>query len=120
MCANVRLEPELPAVLAEAGLPADRWQELLNAVRGGADEAALTSLLDDVEEAAAGLGIDGVTTGSRQFRPLPASTAGVRTVHAWRCPHPHPCGHVQVMPSSAKPVCLLTEDPLKPVTVVSQ
>ncbi|KUJ33576.1 hypothetical protein ADL25_44685 [Streptomyces sp. NRRL F-5122] len=111
-------DPGLQAVLHGAGFTRTQWESLVGAVRDGGDPALLTELLDAVEEAAAAVGVDGITSTDRQFQPLPDVTAGVRTAHVWRCPHPRPCGRFEPG-STATPVCPLTQDPLTPVTVIS-
>ncbi|GAA1895250.1 hypothetical protein GCM10009753_25200 [Streptantibioticus ferralitis] len=118
LCLSMASDPSLQAALHDAGFNRTQWELLVGAVRHGSDPEALTPLLDAIEEAAAALGVDGLTTTDRQFQPLPDATAGVRTTHRWRCPHPRPCSRVEPG-SSTTPVCPLTQDPLTPVTVVS-
>ncbi|MCP3803505.1 hypothetical protein NLX83_29965 [Allokutzneria sp. A3M-2-11 16] len=118
LCLNLARDPGLSAVLDDAGLPAEHWDALADAVRAGADPDALTRVLDAVEEAAAAAGIDGLTSTDRRFQPLPGAASGVRVAHGWRCPHAHPCGRVEVRADGA-PECSLTADPLTPVKVVS-
>ncbi|MBP2337413.1 hypothetical protein JOF41_003591 [Saccharothrix coeruleofusca] len=116
LCEQLDLDAQVREALVEGGLSAAQWDELMDAVRAG---AASDELLDTVEEAAQAAGLDGITTGTRQFEPLPGGTAGFRAVHGWRCPHPHPCGRGVARRGQDAPACALTGDPLSPVRVVS-
>ncbi|TDD86693.1 hypothetical protein E1293_09280 [Actinomadura darangshiensis] len=118
LCEHLDHDPDLLEALDE--LPADRWDELVEAVRSGAAADVLVPLLDAVDGAAAAAGLDGLTTGTRRYEPLPGGTAGVRAVRGWRCPHPHPCGRVGSGGGDGTPGCALTSDPLAPVKVVSE
>ncbi|MGP3962748.1 hypothetical protein ACTWPT_42825 [Nonomuraea sp. 3N208] len=120
LCAHLDHDPGVRKALDEGGLPAARWDELIGAVRVGAALDALAPLLDAMDAAAAAAGLDGVTTGTRRFEPLPAAVAGVREVHAWRCPHARPCGRVEPGGDGRPPVCALTTDPLAAVKVISR
>jgi len=119
LCRSVGDDPTLPATLVDAGMTAEQWTSIITAVRNGAAPRELAALLDLVDQAGAEVGVDGVTTGGRLFQPIPDAAAGFRTTHAWRCPHPHPCDHLQLGHQSTPPVCPLTGDTLNLVTVVS-
>ncbi|WP_037064442.1 hypothetical protein [Pseudonocardia acaciae] len=99
-------------MLTESGLSDGAWTRIVEAVRRGqADE--LIPLLDELEDAAANAGLDGVTGSAREYRPLPASSPGVRTVSGWRCPHTHPCGRAEVgADRGIERRCELTGDPM--------
>jgi hypothetical protein len=116
LCGQLDLDAQVREALAEGGLSPAQWDELVAAVRAG---TASDELLDTVEEAAQAAGLDGVTTGTRQFEPLPGGTAGFRAVPGWRCPHPRPCGRGVSRHGQDPPACALTGDPLSPVRVVS-
>ncbi|GGM94608.1 hypothetical protein GCM10011609_35110 [Lentzea pudingi] len=111
LCRNLGDDPDLRRALQ----PGDALNQLADAVKRGADTDALTALLDAVEDVAASAGIDGVTTGDRQYEALP--DVSVRTVRGWRCPHTHPCDRVET--GRRTPVCALTSDELAPVKVIS-
>jgi hypothetical protein len=119
LCARLDRDPETWTVLDEGGMTSAQWDALVDAVRAGAAIEVLVPLLDAVEDAAAAAGVDGVTTTVRQYEPLPGSTAGVRAVRGWRCPHTKPCGRVEPDRGHQPPTCALTADPLTPVRVVS-
>ncbi|MFD0635669.1 hypothetical protein ACFQ9X_33085 [Catenulispora yoronensis] len=55
----------------------------------------------------AALNLDGVTTGSKGYRPLPAGLARAESVSAWVCPHSS-CGRVVTSgESETAPDCTL-------------
>jgi hypothetical protein len=118
LCRSLARDPGLRSVLDDAGVPARLWDTLVDAVRDGPGPETLTAL-DAMEDAAAAAGIDGITSGTRRFQALPDAAPGFRTARAWRCPHAHPCGRVEVGPLTATPACSLTAEPLVPVKVVS-
>jgi hypothetical protein len=119
LCAHLDRDPYVREALDEGGLTAARWDELVGAVRAGAAPDVLVPLLDAVDHAAAVAGLDGITTGTRRFEPLPGGSAGFRAVRGWRCPHARPCGRGEPDRGDQPPVCPLTADPLVPVKIVS-
>ena len=112
LCAKLEADSDLRNVLDESGISHDYWARLVEAVRQGETET-LPALLDELEEAAAGAGLDGVTIETREYKPLPDSSPGVRTVTGWRCPHTEPCGRAEVgADQRIERRCGLTGDPL--------
>lgn len=104
-------------MLEEAGLPDDFWARIAEAMRHEKIDE-LTSLLEELEGAAAVAGLDGVTIETREYKrsALPPSV----TVAGWRCPHPHPCGRAEVGADRGNERrCELTGDLVKWVRVTS-
>jgi hypothetical protein len=119
LCANLQADPTLRGVLTESGVSDSTWARIVEAVRQGESDK-LIPLLDELEDAAANASLDGITGTMREYRPLPASSPGLRTVSGWRCPHARPCGRAEV---GADPRierrCELTGDPLAWASVTS-
>jgi hypothetical protein len=119
LCANLETDSTLGGELRAAGLSSGDWDQLVAAMRRG-EADALTPLLDAVEAAAENACVDGVTTSTREYRPL-RSPDPPRTVSGWRCPHAIRCGRAEI---GANPQvqrrCALTGDPLEWASVTSQ
>jgi hypothetical protein len=118
LCERLARDATLQDLLTQGGVTADEWDALYEAVLAGADPQTLTELLDRTDQVADHVGLDPVTTGIREYRPLPAGLPGYRSVEAWRCPHQRACGRSQVGGSTV-PTCGLTGDTLEQVRVVS-
>ncbi|WP_143229457.1 hypothetical protein [Actinophytocola xanthii] len=118
LCERLARDATLQDVLTQGGVNVEEWDALYEAVLAGADPQALTGLLDRIDLIADHLGLDPVTSGSREYRPLPTGLPGYRSVEAWRCPHQRACGRSQVGGSTA-PTCGLTGDALEQIRVVS-
>jgi len=120
LCAKLEADADLRDLLDEEGLSADFWARIVEAVREG-DVGSLIPLLTELEDVAAKAGLDGVTVGTREYRSLPISSPGVRTVSGWRCPHAQPCGRVEVgADPGIERRCELTGDPLSWASVTSR
>jgi hypothetical protein len=118
LCAALEADSDLRELLDE-GIARDFWTRIVEAVRQGATEK-FPELLNELEKAAADGGLDGITIETREYKPLPPFSPGVRTVGGWRCPHARPCGRVEVGPDQpVEPGCELTGDPLAQVHVTS-
>ncbi|MFI6897415.1 hypothetical protein ACIBM4_25215 [Streptomyces sp. NPDC050256] len=117
LCESLETDAELREEIERAGFPSGRWEDLAAAIRTGSADT-LTALLDDVEDAAADAGLDGITHPHREYIPLDVS--GFGTVSGWRCPHLHRCGRVHPT-SDATSVrrCAVTGDALTWISVDS-
>ncbi|MGP3683604.1 hypothetical protein ACTVZO_02660 [Streptomyces sp. IBSNAI002] len=92
-------------------------ERVLGALRQGADPEAVRGDLDAVDEGFAVHGIDGLTTGSRAYQPLPGE-AGHPELRGWVCPAPRRC--VRFAPLGAEgrpPTCAALEAPLVRVEI---
>lgn len=119
LCAALEADSDLRDVLDETGISPDFWTRIVEAVRRGAVEE-LPALLNELEKAAADGGLDGITIETREYKPLPSFSPGVRTVGGWRCPHTQPCGRVEIgLDQPVEHRCGLTGDPLTRVRVTS-
>ena len=119
LCAALEADSDLRDDLDRSGIAHDFWVRIVEAVRRGATEQ-LPGLLNELEKAAADGELDGITTETREYKPLPPFSPGVRTVGGWRCPHTRPCGRVAIRPDQpVAPRCELTGDSLAWVHVTS-
>lgn len=115
LCAQLA-DDELPRLLADAGAEAS-LQRILDAIRSAELAKVTPADLDALDDAAASIGIDGLTTGVRALDPGAMSTRlpgiGGGGIHfAWVCPQ-HACTRVELdMPADA-PVCAVSGQPLE-------
>lgn len=120
LCRAIGKWPELEATLTAAGA-ADPLQEIRAAVSSGDPENfGIAELLDRIDEAGLSVGLDGVTTGTKGYQPLPAGLAQTADAQAWVCPHKR-CSRV-VLPeeSDTAPTCTLGRGkPMTPLTIPS-
>jgi hypothetical protein len=118
LCSNVDADETLLGELRQSGLSEHDWDLLVDAVRHG-QVRQLPPLLDAVETAGESACIDGVTSTTRQYQPLPGSER-IRKVSGWLCPHLHPCGRVELDATGQGEVrCALTGDPMTGRSVTS-
>jgi hypothetical protein len=118
LCRSLARDESLREVLSEGGMTEENWRELGDAVTGELDEGRLSELLDLVDDVAAQVGIDGLTCGVREFRPLSSGVAGYRMVSGFGCPHRRRCGRSEPA-SASSPTCGVTGAPLAQVRIVS-
>jgi hypothetical protein len=102
---------ELSQLLTDAGAEVV-LRRVLDAVRAGKPANISVTDLDDLEEAAAGIGIDGLTTGVRALDGKGISThlpgiGGGGPHFAWVCPR-RACTRVELDTPDAAPVCAIT------------
>lgn len=116
LCQRLATDPTLCQVLSEGGISEQCWDTLYQAVSGGHSVEHVSEALDRIDQIADQLGLEPVTSSTREYRPLPGTSAGFRSMVAWRCPHEHRCGRVQ-LGGTAAPVCGMTGEPLTCVTV---
>ncbi len=107
---------ELPQMLADAGAEVT-LRRVLDAVRAGEPADVSLADLDGLEETAASIGIDGLTTGVRALdgRGISTRLPGIGTGgphFAWICPQ-HACTRVELDIPDATPECAITGRPLE-------
>jgi hypothetical protein len=108
-------DEELSRLLADADAETV-LRRVLDAIR--ADEPAKVSVadLDALEDAAASVGIDGLTTGVRAIdRGISTHLPGIRPggpYFAWVCPQ-HACTRVELDTPDTAPVCAVSGQPLE-------
>ncbi|WP_067834568.1 hypothetical protein [Nocardia lijiangensis] len=107
LCRTFEQWPETENLLSDAGAgPAlRRIRELLPDTP--IDSAEARELLDAVDRAGLVIGLEGVTTGTKGYRPLPAGFEQRTDITAWVCPFQ--CCDKAVLPgeSEAVPRCAL-------------
>jgi hypothetical protein len=112
LCHSLAAWPELEPLLATGGAE-DALARIRAALRDGPTvAAAMTTLLDQVDEAGLRVGLDGATTGTRGFRSLPPGLPESTRVQAWVCPR-RGCSRV-VLPDETpdRPDCALAGVPM--------
>jgi hypothetical protein len=102
---------QLSQLLADAGVEIV-LRRVLDAVRAGMPAKISVADLDNLEEVAAGIGIDGLTTGVRSLDGRGISThlpgiGGGGPHFAWVCPR-RACTRVELDTPDAAPVCAIT------------
>jgi hypothetical protein len=107
---------ELARLLADAGAGA-ALQRVLDAARAGKPAKISAADLDDLEDAAAGIGIDGLTTGVRSLDRGSISTrlpgfGGSGPHFAWVCPQ-RACTRVELDAPDPIPLCAISGQPLE-------
>jgi hypothetical protein len=101
---------ELAGIIGQAGAQPllERLVRMLTAET--ADPAEVAAALDALDEAAARAGIDGLTTGSRAYRPVTWPVGAPQ--YGWVCPQRR-CGRAETEPSDGDDyVCAITGAPL--------
>jgi hypothetical protein len=107
---------ELSQMLADAGA-GDVLERVLDAVRAGKPAEITVADLNDLEDAAARIGIDGLTTGVRApgggnlATRLPGFGGG-GPHFAWVCPQ-HVCARVELDTPDPVPACAISGQPLE-------
>ncbi|MBT2404271.1 MULTISPECIES: hypothetical protein [unclassified Streptomyces] len=104
------------AVRAERYGVAEPLVRVLDALRRGADPETVRGDLDAVDEGFAVHGIDGLTTGSRSYQPLPGAGGGAGghpVLRGWVCPAPRRCVRAaEAGGEGGPPVCEALSAPL--------
>lgn len=96
---------------------AEALERVLGALRQGTDLEAVRGDLDAVDEGFAVHGIDGLTTGSRAYQPLPGE-AGHPVLRGWVCPAPRRCVRLAPLGDDGRPpTCAALEAPLVRVEI---
>lgn len=104
------------ARLAAAYGVAEPLARVLEAVRTGAEPAALERDLDAVGDAFATHGQAGVTSGTRAYS-RPPGMPGHPVVRLWVCPAPRRCPRARMAGAAPAPVCAITGRPLDEIDV---
>jgi hypothetical protein len=115
LCAQLA-DGELPRLLAGAGAEAT-LERVLASIRSGEPAKVTSEDLDTLEDAAARIGIDGLTTGVRSLERGTISTrlpgiSGAGPHFAWVCPQ-HACTRVELDTPGSAAVCAVSGRPLE-------
>jgi hypothetical protein len=100
---------------------AEQLERVLGALRAGTGPERVRADLDALDEGFARHGIDGLTTRTRAYQPLPG-TVGHPVLRGWVCPAAHRCSrfteHDTGAPDGdAGPVCEALGTPLVRVEI---
>ncbi|MGN9912737.1 hypothetical protein ACTMTJ_34905 [Phytohabitans sp. LJ34] len=85
-CRQYGRNDQLADLMTEVGADDLLASALSLATSDSAGPAEVTRALDAVEEVLAGLGIHGLTSPNREWRPLPGVTASDAALSVWVCP----------------------------------
>jgi hypothetical protein len=101
---------------AEQYQVAEQLERVLGALRSGTDPERIRADLDALDEGFARNGIDGLTTGTRAYHPVPG-TVGHQVLRGWVCPAARRCSRFTEEDTAAPdggagPVCEALATPL--------
>lgn len=96
-------------------------ERILDALRSGTDPERVRADLDALDEGFARNGIDGLTTGTRAYQPVPG-TVGHEVLRGWVCPAARRCSRFAEEDAAAPvagagPVCQALGTPLVRVEI---
>jgi len=111
-CREFSRDGQLAELMAEAGAEDLLTEAVTLATTRTAGPAALTAALDAVEEVFAELGVHGLTSPDREWRPLPGVSAPLPELSVWVCPIRR-CPRAETAPAA----CGLGGAPLTAVTI---
>lgn len=111
LCEALAHDETLREVLSDAGISGEQWDLLDTAVTTGTHTSPVVDLVAQIVAVGEDIGVD-VVGRVREFHPLPAGMAGVRSVRGWVCPHQRRCDRADFASAEA-PVCGITGTPLR-------
>jgi hypothetical protein len=85
-CRECARDDQLVELMTEAGAENLLTEVTTLVMREPSDPAALAAALDAIEQVLAGLGIHGLTSPNREWRPLPGVAAPPPGLSVWVCP----------------------------------